>query len=69
MLYIVLFSSEQIEKRAIYCSTKCMKFSISSLEAPTSKKSSITVVRTPPLAHDIRASDSSGEKRVAAPEK
>lgn len=41
----------------------------SSIEPPTSKKSSITVVSTPFLAHDMRASDSSGWKIVAAAEK
>lgn len=52
-----------------YTSTKWIKFFNSSLEPPTSKKSSTTVVRTLFLAHDMRASDSSGSKKVAAAEK
>lgn len=56
-------------EKETYFSTNCMRFISSSSEPPTSKKSSTTVVRTPFLAHDMRASDSSGGKRVAAAEK
>lgn len=55
--------------KRIYFSTSWIRFTCSSSEPPTSKKSSTTVVSTPLFAHDMRASESSGEKIVAAQEK
>lgn len=53
----------------VYFLNNRIKFINSSIEPPTSKKSSTTVVSTPFLAHDMRASDSSGANMVAAAEK
>lgn len=60
---------EKVKGKGTYFSTNSTRFTSSSIEPPTSKKSSTIVVSTPFLAHDIRALDSSGENRVAAPEK
>ena len=62
-------AEKECEKGETYFSTSCIRFTNSSSEPPMSKKSSITVPSTPFLAHDIRASESSGEKKVAAPDK
>ena len=62
-------AEKKCEKGETYFSTSCIRFTNSSSEPPMSKKSSITVPSTPFLAHDIRASESSGEKKVAAPDK
>lgn len=53
----------------LYQLTACKKSLSSSIEPLTSKKSSMTVVRTPQSAHTILASEYSGSNNVAAIEK
>ena len=56
-------SRKECEKGRAYFLTSCIRFTSSSSEPPMSKKSSTTVASTILLAHDIRASESSGEKK------
>jgi len=62
-------AEKECKNRETCFSTSCIRLTSSTSEPPTSKKSSTTVVRTPFLAHDIRASESSEGKRVATAEK
>jgi hypothetical protein len=52
-----------------HLSTNAIRLTNSSFDPPTSKKSSTTVVRTPFLAHEMRASDNSEGNMVAAAER